>query len=210
MFDDLAEAVIAGDSGKVSSLIRQALGAGIAPGDLLDNGLIAGMGVVGERFRDYDMFIPEVLLSAQAMQDGLQMLKPHLISAGAPSQGKVIIGAVEGDIHDIGKSLVCSFLEGAGFEVIDLGVDVSPARFVEAVRREQPQFVGLSSLLTSTLPTMGKTIQALVEAGIRDKVKVLVGGAPVTQTFADSIGADGYASDGATAAVCARQLAGRI
>jgi corrinoid protein of di/trimethylamine methyltransferase len=205
VFEQLADAVIEGDSGRVTGLIRQALAAGTPADEIVDKGLIAGMNEVGARFREYEMYIPEVLLSA--MQAGLSVLKPALVAAGGPGQGKVVIGTVEGDIHDIGKNLACSFLEGAGFEVIDLGTDVSPARFVEAVKSERPRILGLSSLLTSTLPSMSDTIQALVEAGIRDQVKVLVGGAPVTEAFAKAIGADGYASDAASGAVKARQLA---
>lgn len=209
MFTEIAEAVITGNAEKITALVQQALAGGASVHDILEQGLIAGMNEVGQRFRDYEMFVPEVLLSAKAMQAGLNLLKPLLTGSGAPGRGKVVIGTVEGDIHDIGKNLVISFLEGAGFEVIDLGTDVSPHRFVEAIRRENPQILGMSSLLTSTLPAMHKTIEALIEAGIRHQVKVLVGGAPVTQSYADSIGADGYAPDGASGAIKARQLVGR-
>jgi len=171
--------------------------------------LIAGMKTVGERFRDYEMFIPEVLRSVAAMREGLRVLKPELVGSGTPPRGKVVIGTVEGDIHDVGKSLVIAFLEGAGFEVIDLGVAVPVPRFIEAVQEEAPDLLGLSSLLTSTLPAMRRTIEGLTEAGIRNKVRVLIGGAPVTQAFADSIGADGYGSDGASGAAKALQLVGR-
>ncbi len=209
VFTEIAEAVIHGEVDKITALVQQALNSGASVHDILEQGLIAGMNEVGQRFRDYEMFVPEVLLSAKAMQAGLNLLKPLLAGTGGPGRGKVVIGTVEGDIHDIGKNLVISFLEGAGFEVIDLGTDVSPQRFVEAIKQEAPQILGMSSLLTSTLPAMHKTIEALIEAGIRHQVKVLVGGAPVTQAYADSIGADGYAPDGASGAMKARQLVGR-
>jgi 5-methyltetrahydrofolate--homocysteine methyltransferase len=209
VFEEIADAVIEGNAARVGSLIQRALAAGTPAGEIVDRGLIAGMAEVGTRFRDYEMYIPEVLLSAQAMQSGLALLKPVLVGEGGPGQGKAVIGTVEGDIHDIGKNLVCSFLEGAGFEVIDLGTDVTPAQFVEAVKQEKPRLLGLSSLLTSTMPTMKTTIDALIEASIRDQVRVLVGGAPVTQAFAEAIGADGYASDAASGAVKARRLAGK-
>jgi 5-methyltetrahydrofolate--homocysteine methyltransferase len=210
MWNEIAEAVILGDSDRASRLIQQALASGAPPEEILEKGLIAGMNVVGQRFRDYEMFLPEVIQSAQAMQAGLNVLKPALAGANAPTRGKVVIGTVQGDIHDIGKNLVCVFLEGAGFEVIDLGVDVPPERFVEAVKRESPRIVALSSLLTSTMPAMRRTIQALSEAGFRDRVRVLVGGAPVTQAYADAIGADGYAPDAASGAAKAVQLASSL
>jgi len=206
---DISDAVIFGDADRATSLIQQMLAAGTPAGDIMDQGLIAGMNVVGERFRDFEMFVPEVLLSAQVMQKGLDLLKPSLVDAGVPGCGKVVIATVEGDIHEIGKSLVASFLEGSGFEVIDLGVDVSSSRVIDEVKREAPQILALSSLLTSTMRSMQKTIEVLTEAGIREEVKVLVGGAPVTQSFADAIGADGYAPNAASAAVKARELIGR-
>jgi len=209
VFTQLADAVINGDVARTGSLSGQALAAGMPAGEVLENGLIAGMKTVGERFRDYEMFIPEVLRSVAAMREGLRVLKPELVGSGTPPRGKVVIGTVEGDIHDVGKSLVIAFLEGAGFEVIDLGVAVPVPRFIEAVQEEAPDLLGLSSLLTSTLPAMRRTIEGLTEAGIRNKVRVLIGGAPVTQAFADSIGADGYGSDGASGAAKALQLVGR-
>ncbi len=207
MYNEIAEAVIQGDKERTSALIRRALDSGAPARDILDNGLIAGMNVVGQRFRDYEMFLPEVLQSAQAMQAGLNILKRALAGSSTPSRGKVVIGTVQGDIHDIGKNLVCVFLEGAGFEVIDLGVDVAPERFVETVQRESPKILALSSLLTSTMPAMRRTIEALSHAGLRDRVRVLVGGAPVTQAYADAIGADGYAPDAASGAAKAVQMA---
>ncbi|MGQ9676414.1 MAG: corrinoid protein [Chloroflexota bacterium] len=209
MLADIAEAVIAGEVDKVVSLSRQCLAAGTPPQDILEKGLIAGMNIVGPRFRDYEMFIPEVLLSAKAMQEGLNVLKSSLVGTSSPRSGKAVIGTVEGDIHDIGKNLVIAFLEGSGFEVVDLGTDVPPRRFVEAIEREVPNIVGLSSLLTSTMPAMQRTIAAMAEAGVRAEVKVLVGGAPVTQAFADSIGADGYAADAASGAAKALKLVGK-
>jgi methylmalonyl-CoA mutase cobalamin-binding domain/chain len=154
------------------------------------------------------MFIPEVLVSAKTMHDGMDVLRPHLSAADTALRGTVVIGTVRGDLHDIGKTLVAMMLEGGGFQVYDLGVDISPTAFVEAVKEYEPQIVGMSALLTTTLPFMRDTIRSLEEAGVRDSVKVLIGGAPVTPEFADSIGADGYAPDGATAVAKARELAG--
>jgi methylmalonyl-CoA mutase cobalamin-binding domain/chain len=170
--------------------------------------LVNGMDTVGEEWRVGNMFIPEVLRSAKAMHTGMDVLRPFLSAADAKLRGSVVIGTVQGDLHDIGKSLVAMMLEGAGFQVHDLGVDVSAAKFVEAVKTYQPNIVGMSSLLTTTLPFMRDTIRSLEEAGVRESVKVLIGGAPVTPEFADSIGADGYAPDGATAVAKARELVG--
>jgi 5-methyltetrahydrofolate--homocysteine methyltransferase len=177
----------------------------MSPKEILDDGLIAGMDVVGKDFKAGDLFIPEVLLSARAMHAGLDILRPLLAETGVPSQGKLVIGTVAGDLHDIGKNLVSMMFQGAGFEVLDLGTDVPPENFVEAVRSENPDVIGMSALLTTTMPAMKTTIDALGKAGIRDQVCVLIGGAPVTEEYAREIGADSFAPDAASAVDVARQ-----
>jgi len=200
----LADAVIKGDQSAAVSITKQALQEGTAPKSILDEGLIAGMDVVGSRFKNNEIYIPEVLISARAMKMAMELLEPELAKAGVEPLGKFVIGTVQGDLHDIGKNLVAMMLKGAGFEVIDLGVDVGPQRFVEQVKNSGAQLVGLSALLTTTMPGMEKIIQALKEAGV--SAKVMVGGAPVTQGFADKIGAHGYAPDAATAVDLAKTL----
>jgi len=199
------QSVIEGDSEKVQTSVKNLLNNGQDAKSLL-NALTRGMDQVGEQWRIGEMFIPEVLLSAKAMQDGMKILRPLLSAADSRMRGTIIIGTVQGDLHDIGKSLVGMMLEGAGFQVFDLGVDVSPDRFVKAVKEHQPNIVAMSSLLTTTISYMRDTIRTLEEAGLRDTVKVLVGGAPVTPEFAKAIGSDGYAPDGATAVQKARDL----
>jgi len=167
------------------------------PADILNGGLIAGMDEVGRDFKAGDLFVPEVLIAARAMQAGMNVLRPLLAESDVPSAGKCVIGTVQGDLHDIGKNLVRMMLEGAGFETVDLGIDVKPDAFVVAVQEHQPQFLGMSALLTTTMPGMKATIEALQEAGLRYKVKIMVGGAPVTAAFAEQIGADAYAPDAA-------------
>lgn len=195
-----------GNVTEVEAAAQQALDEGMSAREILDKGLIAGMDVVGARFKAGDLFIPEVLMAAKAMHAGLEVLRPQLVRSGAPSLGKVVIGTVAGDLHDIGKNLVGMMLEGAGFDIVDLGSDVAPAKFVEALRAEEANLIGMSSLLTTTMPAMESTIQAVAEAGLRDQVKILVGGAPVTASFADKIGADGYAPDAASAVDAARSF----
>ena len=202
------QAVIEGDWDATLQLAQGALDAGHEAHAVME-ALVNGMDTVGEEWRVGNMFIPEVLRSAKAMHTGMDVLRPFLSAADAKLRGSVVIGTVQGDLHDIGKSLVAMMLEGAGFQVHDLGVDVSAAKFVEAVKTYQPNIVGMSSLLTTTLPFMRDTIRSLEEAGVRESVKVLIGGAPVTPEFADSIGADGYAPDGATAVAKARELVGK-
>jgi 5-methyltetrahydrofolate--homocysteine methyltransferase len=180
----------------------------MAPGEILNGGLIAGMDEVGKDFKAGDLFVPEVLIAARAMQAGMNILRPLLAEGDIPSAGKYVIGTVKGDLHDIGKNLVRMMLEGAGFETIDLGTDVGPADFVAAVREHQPVLMGMSALLTTTMVNMKTTIEALEEAGLRDTVKVMIGGAPVTTAFAEEIGADAYAPDAASAVDTARELAG--
>lgn len=199
------ENVIEGQAPEVESGVKAALAAGVDAGVILNEALIAAMDEVGQRFEDGDFFVPEMLIAARAMQAGLSLLKPHLASTDIKSSGKVAIGTVKGDLHDIGKNLVAMMLEGAGFEIMDLGVDVSPEAFVDAVQ-EGANLIGMSALLTTTMSNMGVTIQALKDAGLRDKVKVMIGGAPVTQEFANSIGADAFAPDASSATRVARQL----
>lgn len=200
--------VIMGDAPGVKALVQQAIGEGVPPSEIISGYLIPAMGEVGARFERQEFYIPEMLIAARAMQTGLTVLKPLLVEGELESAGCVVMGTVKGDLHDIGKNLVSMMLEGAGFEVIDLGVDVGPERFVEAVREEKPDIVGMSALLTTTMPAMRGTIEALIEAGLRDKVKMLVGGAPLTQSYADQIGADGYAPDAGAAVRKAKELLG--
>jgi 5-methyltetrahydrofolate--homocysteine methyltransferase len=202
------QAVIDGDWDATHKLAQQALDAGHEANAVMD-ALVNGMDMVSEEWRVANMFIPEVLRSAKAMHAGMDVIRPFLSSDDAKLRGVVVIGTVQGDLHDIGKSLVAMMLEGAGFQVYDLGVDVPAAKFVEAVKAHEANLVGMSSLLTTTLPFMRDTVRSLEEAGVRESVKVLIGGAPVTPEFADSIGADGYAPDGATAVVKARELVER-
>jgi len=195
-----------GNMDAVEAATRKAIDDGMSPKEILDNGLIAGMDVVGRDFKAGDLFIPEVLLCARAMHTGLEILRPLLAESGILAQGKLVIGTVTGDLHDIGKNLVSMMFQGAGFEVVDLGVDVSPEEFVEAVRTENADLVGMSALLTTTMPSMKATIDALTKAGLRDKVKVLIGGAPVTAKYAEDIGADSFAPDAGAAVDTARNL----
>jgi len=197
-----------GNHEMVATLVEQALSQGLPAGEILHDGLIAGMDEVGRDFRSGELFTPEVLITARAMHAGLDVLRPALSRGGVPSVGRFIIGTVKGDLHDIGKNLVKMMMEGAGFEPVDLGADVTHQAFVEAVRQYQPHIVGMSALLTTTMPNMRSTIEALEEAGLRDSVKIVVGGAPVTAQFADDIGADAYASDAATVVEMARGLVG--
>ncbi len=204
----MMEKLYDGDDEAVAELTQKALAEGLTPEEVLKGGLLAGMDQVGVDFRDGELFVPEVLIAARAMHAGMDILRPLLAEGDVPLAGKVIMGTAEGDLHDIGKNLVGMMLEGGGFEIVDLGTDISPDKFIEAVKTEQPQLIGLSALLTTTMPAMKRTIDALVEAGLREKVKVMVGGAPVTRAFADEIGADGYAPDAASAVELARSLVG--
>jgi 5-methyltetrahydrofolate--homocysteine methyltransferase len=197
--------IIEGAASNVEAGVREALAAGINADVILKDALIAAMGEVGARYEEGDMFVPEMLISARAMQAGLTLLKPYLVGGKAESAGKVAIGTVKGDLHDIGKNLVAMMLEGAGFEILDLGVDVPPQAFVDAAH-EGVQIIGMSALLTTTMSNMSVTVEALKAAGLRDKVKVMIGGAPVTQEFANQIGADGFAADASSATRIAREL----
>ncbi len=195
LMQDIAYALIKGKQHDVSQLVKQALDEGVEAHDVLDDGLIAGMGIIGVKFRDNIIFVPEVLVAARAMKAGMAHVEPILSAAGIEPVGKVIMGTVKGDLHDIGKNLCIMMLRGAGFEVIDLGVDTKPDQFIAAVEEHDARIVGMSALLTTTMPNMGKTIQAFIDAGLRDDVRIMVGGAPVTQDFADEMGADGYGKD---------------
>jgi 5-methyltetrahydrofolate--homocysteine methyltransferase len=202
----IAEALQRGEAGKVEELVRLALQEKLTPKDILENGLIKGMNIIGVKFKNNEVYVPEVLIAARAMQAGMGVLRPKLVETGVRNIGKVAIGTVRGDLHDIGKNLVKMMLEGAGFEVIDLGADVSVDKFVNAVKEHQPDIVGMSALLTTTMVNMTEVIKALKSAGLRDKVKVMVGGAPVTQNYAEQIGADGYSPDAASAAEDAKKF----
>jgi len=206
----MARALILGDRDTVAAKTREGLERAIDPKDLIFRGLIPGMDVVGEKFRRNEYYVPQVLLSARAMYAGLDLLKPLITGAARPGDtlGVVVIGTAQGDLHDIGKNLVAMMLEGAGFRVVNLGRDVAPEKFVEAVREHGAQIVGISALMTTTMPAMKRTIDALVKAGLREQVKVMVGGAPVSQAFADEIGADGYAKDSTLAVAKAKALLG--
>lgn len=204
--EKIFEGILDGNAKLVVEEVQKALDAGMGPADILNQGMIAAMGEVGRLFEEGEYFVPEMLIAARAMQKGLEILKPHLSEADVQSPGKVAIGTVKGDLHDIGKNLVAMMLEGAAFEVIDLGTDVSPERFIQAVRENGAQIIAMSALLTTTMPNMKNTIEALKEAGLRDKVKVMIGGAPVTQNYADQIGADGFAEDASRAVAKARSL----
>jgi 5-methyltetrahydrofolate--homocysteine methyltransferase len=208
LFEKMASALIAGKEAEVKNLTQEALDKGGVAREILDKGLLAGMDVVGQRFKAGDMFIPEVLLCARCMHGAMEILKPHLSDADAAGAGKVVIGTVEGDLHDIGKNLVAMMMQGAGFKVIDMGTNITPQQFVEAVKEHQPNIVGMSALLTTTMPKMEETIQALKEAGLRDQVKVMAGGAPVTQDFVDKIGADAYGANAASASEKAKAILG--
>ena len=205
-FNAITEALIACDADKVTALVNAALAENVPPVDILNQGLIAGMDIVGEKMENGDMFIPEVLMAAQAMGKCVAILKPLLGDDSATAGANVIIGTVKGDLHDIGKNLVGMMMESAGMTVHNLGVDIAPEEFVKQVSEKNAQIVCLSALLTTTMPMMKQTVDAIVEAGLRDKVKILIGGAPVTQAFSDEIGADGFAPDAGSASKLAKSF----
>jgi 5-methyltetrahydrofolate--homocysteine methyltransferase len=207
-FGQIRQALESGNAQAVKKLTEAALGQGVSAEAILNEGLIGAMSQVGEKFKKNEVYVPEVLVAARAMYAGLDVLRPILAETGAKAVGKLVIGTVKGDLHDIGKNLVRMMFEGAGFQVVDLGIDVPESKFIDAVRTEKPDFLGMSTLLTTTMPAMKATIDALKDAGLRDKVKVIVGGAPVTQNFADAIGADGYAPDASSAVELAKDLIG--
>jgi 5-methyltetrahydrofolate--homocysteine methyltransferase len=206
ILEQISTAIIEGNLDDIVDLTEDALDEDLSAQEILDNGLMAGMDYVGAEFKAGNMFVPEVLRSAKAMQNSMNILRPLLVESGVQMVGKLVVGTVKGDLHDIGKNLVGMMCEGAGFEVKDLGKDVEPDAFLEAVKEFEPDVVGMSALLTTTMRSMAHTIRALEEAGLRDEVKVMIGGAPVTQGFADQIGADGYASNAASAADLAKRF----
>jgi 5-methyltetrahydrofolate--homocysteine methyltransferase len=202
----LAQAVINGKKDEALRLTKQAIDEGLRPAKILKEGLTAGMDVVGKKFKNNEFYVPEVLIAARAMNAAMELLEPLLIKSGAKPQGVVLVGTVKGDLHDIGKNLVAMMLKGGGFKVVDMGIDVSPEKFVEAAKRENADIIGLSALLTTTMPQMKNVIEAVKKEGL--KTKTLIGGAPVTQEYADEIGADGYAPDAASAVDKVRELLG--
>ena len=204
----IAAALIDGDNGTVDQLTKEALGEGTVALEVMDDGLISGMGIVGIKFRENFIFVPEVLACARAMKAGMAYIEPILSASGVKPIAKVVMGTVKGDLHDIGKNLCIMMLRGTGFVVIDLGVDTSADRFIEAVEEHEAPLMGMSALLTTTMPNMGKTIEAFIDADLRDNVKIMVGGAPVTQDFADDMGADGYGKDAMACVALAKRLMG--
>lgn len=206
ILDKMASVLVAGKEAEVKALTQEALDKGINAKEIVDNGLLAGMDVVGKRFKTGDMFIPEVLMCARCMHGAMDIIQPLLSESDGKGAGKIIIGTVEGDLHDIGKNLVAMMMQGAGFKVVDLGVNLKPQAFVDAVKEHKPDIVGMSALLTTTMPKMEETIKALQEAGLRDQVKIMAGGAPVTQDFVDKIGADAYGANAASASEKAKAL----
>jgi 5-methyltetrahydrofolate--homocysteine methyltransferase len=204
-FKEIYQGILEGDMGTVGEQVQAAVDAGAEPGDILQKGLIAAMGEVGRLFEEGEYFVPEMLIAARAMKAGLAILQPLLVDSGIEPAGKVAVGTVKGDLHDIGKNLVAMMLEGAGFEIMDLGTDVAPEQFVAAVKNGA-DIVGLSALLTTTMPSMEGTIKAISAAGLRAQVKIMIGGAPVTTEYANQIGADGYAPDASQAVSLAKSL----
>ncbi len=204
----LSAAILNGDAGNATAAAKEALSAGVDPVELVTQGISPAMGEVGRRFEAGEYFVPELLIAARATKGVFEILRPALAKKGAEPAGRVVIGTVKGDLHDIGKNLVAAMLEGGGFEVIDLGVNVTPERIVETVKEKNAHVVGLSALLTTTMPEMKNAVAALQAAGLRDRVKVMIGGAPVTSQFAQEIGADGYGENAAGAVGIARQLLG--
>jgi len=208
ILEEISENLQIGEDEKVAELTRQAIGKNISPREILDQGLLSGMNLIGERFKNHEIFLPDVLLSARAMYAGLDLLRPLMIQEGIPSVGKVVIGSVQGDLHDIGKNLVGIMLKGAGFEVVDLGNDVSPERFVETAIKENAGVVGMSALLTTTMPAMKTVVDLVKVKGLSHKIKTIIGGAPVSADYAHQIGADAYAFDATNAVEKVKALVG--
>ena len=203
ILDDISEKLQAGKRKDVAALCQQALDEGVAAADILSNGLLAGMGIIGAKFKANEVFVPQVLVAARAMNAGVEVLKPFLADGEASSSGKIVLGTVKGDMHDIGKNLVKLMFEGKGFEVIDLGVDVAPEAFIDAAIENDAKVVACSALLTTTMPMLGEVVKCAEEKGVRDKIKIMIGGAPVTHEFCDSIHADCYTEDATSAAEAA-------
>jgi 5-methyltetrahydrofolate--homocysteine methyltransferase len=206
IINSIRDALSKGDRGGVAKVTKEALDKGLDVKTILEEGLIASMNAIGEKFKNNEIFIPEVLIAAKAMHSGIAVLEPHFAARGIKPMGKVVIGTVKGDLHDIGKNIVSMMLKGACFEIMDLGIDVPPGKFVGIVQAKGADIIAMSSLLTTSMGAMRDTIKLLKESGLRDKVKIIVGGAPITQSFADSIGADAYAKDAATAVDKAKEL----
>ena len=206
LVSQISENLIKGKANEVKALVQQALDAGEDPATILNQGLLAGMSIVGERFKKNEVYVPEVLIAARAMKAGMAVLQPRLVAAGVKPIGVAVLGTVKGDLHDIGKNLVAMMWEGAGIKVVDLGIDVPPEKFVESAKQNQANLIGVSALLTTTMVNMKAVVEKVREAGLAGKVKVMVGGAPVTQAFCDEIGADGYAPDAASAADLAKEF----
>ena len=205
---EIADNLMKGKAADVKAGVEKALADGEEPGKILNEGLLAGMSVIGERFKNNEVYVPEVLIAARAMKAGMEILQPKLASAGVEPVGTAVVGTVKGDLHDIGKNLVCMMLEGAGFKVVDIGIDAPPEKFVGAAAENNATVVGVSALLTTTMTNMKAVVEAVAASEVAGKSKVMIGGAPVTQAFCDEIGADGYAPDAASAADLAKQLAG--
>jgi corrinoid protein of di/trimethylamine methyltransferase len=203
---ELYDAILTGNAKKAEEVTKAALAADVNPSDLLGKYMIPAMDEVGKRFECNEYFVPELLIAARAMKTALQLLTPKLAAAGAKAMGRVVIGTVQGDLHDIGKNLVASMLEGGGFEVVDLGVDVPPQKFVDAAKEQDGSIIAMSALLTTTMTQMKAVVKALEDGGFRKKVRVIIGGAPITQQYADEIGADGYGDNASTAVALARKL----
>ncbi len=208
-FEELNRAVIDGDGEAAVRLTEQAIGEGVSAAEILDKGLIPGLRQVGELFAGGEYFLPELIVSGEAVTTALELVEPLLLEAGIPPMGKFLIGTVQGDVHDLGKNIVVMMLRGNGWEVTDLGVDISPEEFCAAVKTGDYQVLGMSSLLTMTMPNAARTIEALTEAGLRDKIKIMVGGAPVTREWVEQIGADAYAKDGPSTSQAAATLLGK-
>jgi 5-methyltetrahydrofolate--homocysteine methyltransferase len=208
LYERISTAILEGDTEKTAELVQKCLDQGLDAKEILDSAMIVGMGEVGVRFKAGDMFVPEVLMSADAMQAGLVLLRPELVASGVKLIGTIVMGTVKGDLHDIGKNLVSMMCEGAGFQIVDIGFNADPDKFVEAIKEHQPDVVGMSAMLTTTMRAMAYTIKAIEEAGLRDRVKIMVGGAPVDAAFAERIGADGYGSNAPAGSDLARKFVG--
>ncbi len=206
LYPRISEGLINGDSGEIEELTRQALDSGLPAQDILDKGLLKGMEIVGDRFKNGEMYIPEVLKCARTMHGAIEVLAPYTTETGSNTRGTIVIGTVQGDLHDIGKNLVGMMCEGAGFDVIDAGIDIKPQAFIDAVEQNDPDILAMSALLTTTMPKMAETLRMLDESGLRKNLKVMIGGAPVTGDFANQIGADGFAPNAAAAVDKAKEL----
>lgn len=205
--EEISKAIEFGKKKIIRSLVEEAMAEGLNPMEILNQGMIDAMGIVGEKFRVGEIFVPEMLIAARTMKDGVEVLRPHLVSDNSANVNKFIIGTVQGDLHDIGKNLVAMLIESAGFKVIDLGVDVKTEKFIEAIKANPDcRVVGLSALLTTTKPALKSTVEAIIEAGLKSQVKIIVGGAPITQEYADEIGADAFAPDAGTAAIIVKEF----